>query len=122
MPRHSPISPSAALLPKWLVVLREINAPQSEIDWFTHMFTFGLDVVAPDTIVPNIHFSNYSSVNEYSVAFQSYLDEEVKNGFMLKTVVGDGSSPARVVPAAFIPKLMQPGKFRLMPLYLVNFP
>ena len=63
------------------------------------MFTLGLDVVSPDTVVPNIHFSNYSSVDEYGVAFQAYLDEEVRNGFMLKTVVGDGPAPARGCPS-----------------------
>lgn len=78
------------------------------------MFTCGLDVIKPDTVIKNIHMANYSSANINAFSLSDYLDAEVKAGHMLRTKVGFGPTPARVVPVAFIPKPGQPGKFRLI--------
>lgn len=56
---------------------------------------------------------NYPSAYEHSAALAVYLDEEVANGHMLKTMVGAGPTPQRVCPIGFIPK-PEPGKFRLI--------
>jgi hypothetical protein len=37
--------------------LDELDAPQSEIDWVAAMFSHGLDVVDPGTVIENLHFS-----------------------------------------------------------------
>ena len=78
------------------------------------MFTDGLDVSTPDSIIENLHLSNYPSAAENAHALRSYLDSEVTSGHLLRTKVGAGPVPARVVPIAFIPKPGQPGKFRLI--------
>jgi hypothetical protein len=104
----------SAHLPQWMVVLRELNAPQSEIDWFMHMFTCGLDVFNPDTIIENLYFSNYGSTSKNARGLRDYLNLEVKNSHLLRTKVGSGPIPPKVVLLAFIPKPGQPGKFRLI--------
>jgi hypothetical protein len=38
-----------------MAVLGELNAPQSETDWFAHMFQHGLGVVEPNTLIECIH-------------------------------------------------------------------
>jgi hypothetical protein len=86
------------------VVLYELNAPQSEIDWFMHMFTYGLDVVNPNTVIENLHFSNYGSTSKNARGLCDYLNLEVKNSHLLRTKVGSGLIPPKVVPLAFIPK------------------
>ena len=78
------------------------------------MFTCGLDVVEPNTVLENLHFSNYKSAASNASALQDYLDSEVRSGHFLRTKVGSGPIPSRVVPLAFIPKPGQPGKFRLI--------
>ena len=78
------------------------------------MFSNGLDVATPGTVIENIHLSNYPSAAENAPALRSYLDSEVSSGHFLRTKVGIGPAPARVVPIAFIPKPGQPGKFRLI--------
>lgn len=95
-------------------MLEELSAPQAETDWFLHMLCHGLDVVAPDAVVENIHVANYSCASENAIALREYLDSEVKAGHLLRTKVGVGPTPARTVPIAFIPKPGQPGKFRLI--------
>ena len=78
------------------------------------MFTNGLDVLEPNTIIENIHLANYPSVSENAAEFREYLNLEVTQGHYLRTKVGDGPQPVRTVPVAFIPKPGQPGKFRLI--------
>lgn len=78
------------------------------------MFSHGLDVLDPESVVENIHMSNYLSAAENAPALRAYLDDEVRAGHYLRTRVGEGPTPARVVPVAFIPKPGQPGKFRLI--------
>ncbi|MGZ3596140.1 MAG: reverse transcriptase domain-containing protein, partial [Syntrophales bacterium] len=94
--------------------MRELDAPQSEIDWITKMFSEGLDVLEPETLIENIHMANYPSVAANATNFREYLKTEVSQGHLLRTKVGFGPIPARVVPVAFIPKPGQPGKFRLI--------
>jgi hypothetical protein len=78
------------------------------------MFTCGLDVVNPDTVIENLHFSNYGSASKNARGLRDYLNLTVKNGHLLCTKVGSGPIPPKVVPLAFIPKPGQPGKFRLI--------
>ena len=78
------------------------------------MFTNGLDVLNPNTVIENIHLANYPSVSENAAEFREYLALEVTQGHYLRTKVGDGPQPVRTVPVAFIPKPGQPGKFRLI--------
>ena len=78
------------------------------------MFTDGLDVSSPDAVIENLHLPNYPSAAENAPALRNYLDSEVTSGHLLRTKVGSGPTPARVVPIAFIPKPGQPGKFRLI--------
>jgi hypothetical protein len=78
------------------------------------MFTCGLDVVNPNTVIKNLHFSNYGSASKNARGLRDYLNLEVKNGHLLCTKVGLGSIPPKVVPLAFIPKPGQPGKFCLI--------
>ncbi|MGZ6230756.1 MAG: hypothetical protein ACXWMO_08320 [Syntrophales bacterium] len=78
------------------------------------MFSEGLDVLEPETLIENIHMANYPSVAANATNFREYLKTEVSQGHLLRTKVGFGPIPARVVPVAFIPKPGQPGKFRLI--------
>ena len=78
------------------------------------MFTNGLDVLDPGTVIENIHMCNYPSVSENPEKFREYLNTEVLAGHLLRSKVGDGPQPSRTVPVAFIPKPGQPGKFRLI--------
>jgi hypothetical protein len=78
------------------------------------MFTDGLDVLDPNTVIENIHLANYPSVSKNAAKFREYLALEVTQGHYLRTKVGDGPQPVRTVPVAFIPKPGQPGKFRLI--------
>lgn len=107
------MAPSAACLPQWLALLKELNAPQSDIDWLVCLFVLGLSVVPDGAVVDPIHLPNYPSAVLYEEELLKYLDSEVESGFMLKTKVGDGPTPARVCPLAFIPK-PEPGAFRMI--------
>jgi hypothetical protein len=79
-----------------------------------YMFTHGLDVVNPNTVIKNLHFSNYGSASKNARGLCDYLNLKVKNSHLLRTKVGSGLLPPKVVPLAFILKPGQPGKFHLI--------
>jgi len=71
-------------------------------------------VVPADVEVEIAHLKNYPSAQTFHEPLQEYLEEEVREGRLLKVKKGEGSIPVRVHPIAIIPKSGQPGKYRLI--------
>lgn len=98
---------------EWWDLLATISASAEDFIWLTRIFTEGVQVVPKDVTVDSTHLENYPSAKIYQPQLLEYFEKEVANGFMIKVPVS-APPPVRIHPVALIPKVGQPGQWRLI--------
>lgn len=98
---------------EWWDLLTTIAASPEDFIWLTRIFTEGVQVVPRDVSVESAHLENYPSAKTYQPQLLEYFEKEVANGFMIKVPVSS-PPPVRIHPVALIPKVGQPGQWRLI--------
>lgn len=98
---------------EWWDLLTTITASSEDFIWLTRIFTEGVQVVPRDVTVDPAHLENYPSAKIYQPQLLEYFEKEVANGFMIKVPISS-PPPVRIHPVALIPKIGQPGQWRLI--------